>query len=231
MKYSIIGFSNRLEVVDDGVIITDNQGTSNFLKFEEIYKFNYKMPSRMSNGSISINENMIAFNSKMNDADLLLSASDRITKHIVLPTEEEIRKLEEEEQERKRQIERELVEREQQRMWEQKISILKEKAKKDAQLVRKPEGPIVEKKKAELKEKDVKTYYEYKVICIKDHWLSGEFDSIEMEFRLNALALEGWRVKGVFTNELGKNALGVAGVGVNATIDNTNIILEREVFL
>lgn len=38
---------------------------------------------------------------------------------------------------------------------------------------------------------------------------------------------EGYRVVSIFTNEIGKNSLSVAGVGVNSTVDQTVVIFER----
>lgn len=42
-------------------------------------------------------------------------------------------------------------------------------------------------------------------------------------------AKSGWRLITVFTNELGKDALSIAGVGVNSTADETVLVFEREI--
>lgn len=80
-----------------------------------------------------------------------------------------------------------------------------------------------------------KTYFEYKVIKQADKF-SGATDIIKLQTTLNVLALEGWRVIAINTNELGKNALGgvvggSVGIGLNSTSDETVVILERECFI
>ena len=78
---------------------------------------------------------------------------------------------------------------------------------------------------AELKENLPKgyQYYEYKTLIIKDDAISGTTDSERIELLLNKYALEGWRLKEALTNEVGHNS----AVVVNATINNTILILER----
>ena len=71
------------------------------------------------------------------------------------------------------------------------------------------------------------TLYEYKVLSFIDA-STGITDTADIEGQLNRLALEGWRVKCLCSNELGKNALAVLGVGVNGTVDQTVIVLERD---
>lgn len=66
-------------------------------------------------------------------------------------------------------------------------------------------------------------YYEYKTIIVKDSEVLGTVDSERIELLLNSLALDGWRLKAALTNEAGHNR----AVVVNATINNTILILER----
>lgn len=66
-------------------------------------------------------------------------------------------------------------------------------------------------------------YYEYKTIVIKDSEVLGTVDTEKIDLTLNKYALEGWRLKAAITNEVGHNK----AVVVNATINNTVLILER----
>ena len=66
-------------------------------------------------------------------------------------------------------------------------------------------------------------YYEYKTIIIQDSEFLGKTDAEMIELTLNKYALEGWRLKEAITNEMGHNR----AVVVNATINNTILILER----
>lgn len=66
-------------------------------------------------------------------------------------------------------------------------------------------------------------YYEYKTIVVKDSEFLGFVDADRIEMLLNRLALHGWRLKAAITNEVGHNR----AVVVNATINNTILILER----
>ena len=69
--------------------------------------------------------------------------------------------------------------------------------------------------------------YEYKICTIMDRG-SGAVDLNALTETINKMASEGYRVKNVFTNELGKNSVSVAGIGVNSTMDQVVIIFERE---
>ena len=72
--------------------------------------------------------------------------------------------------------------------------------------------------------------YEYKVISLIDK-ATGACDVDELEMLLNEYAAKGWRVKSVISNELGKNALAVMGIGVNGVVDQVIVILERDIRL
>ncbi|EGD46379.1 hypothetical protein Cpap_0318 [Ruminiclostridium papyrosolvens DSM 2782] len=62
---------------------------------------------------------------------------------------------------------------------------------------------------------------------------SGVSNVIQIEKALNNYAKDGWYLKSIATNESGKNSRSVSVSGlyssVNATIDQTIIILERNV--
>lgn len=72
--------------------------------------------------------------------------------------------------------------------------------------------------------------YEYEVVVLRDQ-RNGCFDVEAYRNILATYAAQGWRLKNVFANEIGKNAttlgIGGAAVGTNATMDNTIITFER----
>ena len=68
-------------------------------------------------------------------------------------------------------------------------------------------------------------YYEYKVISIVDK--KGAVDTERLMNELNDLGLDGWRLQCAYTNEMGKDALSIAGFGINATADQNILIFER----
>lgn len=85
----------------------------------------------------------------------------------------------------------------------------------------------VERNKEKAKELGV-SLYEYKVLSFIDS-NTGLTNTGDIEGQLNILASEGWRIKGIVSNELGKNALSLLGIGINGTVDQTIIVLERDI--
>ena len=73
----------------------------------------------------------------------------------------------------------------------------------------------------------MKVFYEYKVIELIDD--SGKVDIGKLTNELNYYGKDGWRLVTAYTNELGKNALSIAGIGINSTADQNVLILEREI--
>lgn len=80
---------------------------------------------------------------------------------------------------------------------------------------------------ARLKQYGADGYYEYKVVKLLDSISAGCIDADELMNTLNQLGLEGWRLVSAYSNELGKNALAIAGFGVNSTADEHILIFER----
>lgn len=76
--------------------------------------------------------------------------------------------------------------------------------------------------------------YEYMIKSFIDED-NGETDPLMLEKLINNYARQGWRLKQIYTNELGKNStgVGIGGIGsqVNSTIERTFIIFEREIVL
>lgn len=91
-----------------------------------------------------------------------------------------------------------------------------------------------EKRKQEIEEyqenRQKNAKYEYEVVVLSDK-ATGEFDVESYRSILNSFSAEGWRLKSVFSNEIGKNAtsIGIGGISsqVNATIEQTIITFER----
>lgn len=80
---------------------------------------------------------------------------------------------------------------------------------------------------ANLREFGADGYYEYSVKTVVDE--SGRTNVRNMIELLNKMGLAGWKLVSAHTNELGKNALMVAGLGINATAEETVLIFERYV--
>ncbi|MDE5798730.1 MAG: hypothetical protein K2H73_06920 [Treponemataceae bacterium] len=68
--------------------------------------------------------------------------------------------------------------------------------------------------------------YEYLVIDIMDE--RGRVNVASLQERLNGYGRDGWHLVSAYSNELGKNALSLAGIGINSTADQNILILERE---
>ncbi len=83
-----------------------------------------------------------------------------------------------------------------------------------------------EKRKADYAVKRL-GLYEYDVVTIlnKDH---GQVDYKSMSELINKRAREGWRLHTVYSNELGKNAVKILGLGINATACEDVLIFERK---
>lgn len=92
-------------------------------------------------------------------------------------------------------------------------------------------------KEAEAQEKEVKhinyaksfkEFYEYDVVTIinENH---GTIDKQEMMKILSEHAKKGWKLHTIYSNELGKNALGILGLGVNSTACEDVLIFERRI--
>lgn len=72
---------------------------------------------------------------------------------------------------------------------------------------------------------DQKGYWEYHVECINDK--KGMIDAKDLNHRLNQLGREGWHLVTAYTNEMGKNGLSLAGIGLNSTVDQNIFVFER----
>lgn len=92
-------------------------------------------------------------------------------------------------------------------------------------------------KEMEAEEKEVKhinyansfnEFYEYDVVTIinENH---GTIDKQEMMKILCDHAKKGWKLHTIYSNELGKNAVSVLGLGVNATACEDVLVFERRV--
>ncbi|MBP5438497.1 MAG: DUF4177 domain-containing protein [Treponema sp.] len=68
--------------------------------------------------------------------------------------------------------------------------------------------------------------YEYDIVTIKDDE-TGALDLQKLKDELTSHATQGWHLAKTISNELGQNKLGIGGIGINATINQTIIIFER----
>ena len=70
--------------------------------------------------------------------------------------------------------------------------------------------------------------YEYKVVKVKDKD-DGSTNSSAIESELNKYGSIGWRLKNVFTNELGVNSkpLIIGNISINQTINEVVLVFER----
>ena len=87
----------------------------------------------------------------------------------------------------------------------------------------------IEAAKQKLQAEGKDGYYEYSVVSLVDE--GGRTNIKKMAGTLNEMGLAGWHLVTSHTNELGKNALMLAGFGINATADETILIFERYVKL
>ena len=55
----------------------------------------------------------------------------------------------------------------------------------------------------------------------------GALDSFELLNVLRKYADDGWTFKFAITNEIGKNAIGIGGIGVNSTQEETVLVFEK----
>lgn len=76
--------------------------------------------------------------------------------------------------------------------------------------------------------KSFNEFYEYDVVTVinKDH---GTIDEQKMMKILADHAKNGWKLHTIYSNELGKNALSLLGLGVNSTASEDVLIFERRI--
>lgn len=91
--------------------------------------------------------------------------------------------------------------------------------------------------KIDAKEKEIKhvsyarsfnEFYEYDVVTIinEDH---GTIDKERMMNILSEHTKNGWRLHTIYSNELGKNAIRILGLGINSTACEDVLIFERRI--
>ena len=81
-----------------------------------------------------------------------------------------------------------------------------------------------------IKRSNNSQYYEYRVMTVLDT-KRGNTNIAELSHKLNEFGRHGWRLVTSFTNELGKDASGLAiggaAFGVNSTTDEVILIFEK----
>lgn len=89
-----------------------------------------------------------------------------------------------------------------------------------------------EKREKELQRqefaKSFNEFYEYDVVTIinENH---GRIDKEKMLHILSERAKQGWKLHTIYSNELGKNAISILGLGMNSTACEDVLIFERRV--
>ena len=76
----------------------------------------------------------------------------------------------------------------------------------------------------------LESFVEYEVEIIRDD-ATGAINISQLSSVLRKYSNLGWKLKSVFTNELGKNSVSVAGIGNNSTLEQTILVFERSKFI
>jgi len=98
-------------------------------------------------------------------------------------------------------------------------------AEQKAEAQREEEASLDYQKQEYLESLD--EFFEYSLVTlINSH---GRIDTEQYVQVLNEKAREGWRLRTVHTNELGKDAIRILGFGVNATVSEDVLIFERRI--
>ena len=79
---------------------------------------------------------------------------------------------------------------------------------------------------ARLEQYKKNAMYEYDVITIPNLG-SGEVDINKIKAVIASHARNGWKLHTIYSNETGKNAVGVAGLGLNSTACEDVLVFER----
>jgi len=75
----------------------------------------------------------------------------------------------------------------------------------------------------------LESFVDYRIEVVNDRM--GATDIQTLSNILQRYSDSGWKLKSVFTNELGKNSVSVGSIGVNSTSDQTVLIFERSKFI
>lgn len=71
-------------------------------------------------------------------------------------------------------------------------------------------------------------FYEYNVITAVNT-VDGRTDAEKMKHIIEEQARKGWRLHTVYSNDLGKNAISLLGIGINSTASEDVMIFERRI--
>lgn len=89
-------------------------------------------------------------------------------------------------------------------------------------------GDVIKEIKHQRYAKSFNEFYEYDVVTIlnENH---GQIDKEKIKQVLSEYARNGWKLHTMYSNELGKNAIAILGLGVNATACEDVLIFERRI--
>lgn len=76
--------------------------------------------------------------------------------------------------------------------------------------------------------KSFQDFYEYDVTAVVNK-KDGVVDTEKLKEVLSIYAEKGWKLHTIYSNELGKNALSIMGLGVNSTASQDVLIFERRI--
>lgn len=105
---------------------------------------------------------------------------------------------------------------------------LSEFSKRHRDYIKEQEEKALEEIKKQEYAKSFNEFYEYDVVTIlnENH---GQVDKEKMIKILAEKATQGWKLHTIYSNELGKNAVSILGLGVNATACEDVLIFERRI--
>ncbi len=115
-------------------------------------------------------------------------------------------------------------ERERQKRMESYDEPLRKRREEEAARIRDKE--IKNEQKREFAE-SFDEFYEYTIVTILNR--HDRIDTEKYVEVLNEKAKDGWRLRTVHTNELGKDAIRILGFGVNSTVSEDALIFERRI--
>ncbi len=89
-------------------------------------------------------------------------------------------------------------------------------------------GTVLKEIKHQNYAKSFNEFYEYDVVTIvnENH---GRVDKEKMKKILAEYTKNGWKLHTIYSNELGKNAIAILGLGVNSTACEDVLIFERRI--
>lgn len=80
----------------------------------------------------------------------------------------------------------------------------------------------------DIKQRTSDVTYEYAVEVIRD--VGGATDVRLLSQVLERYGSRGYKVRSIFTNELGENSISYGGIGTNSTVDQVVVVFEKKIY-